>query len=137
MVASIVQNGKTLRICANGTIGTINLSSNAALEIADGVSVTIGITLNVNSDRKHDRRHRCDGSRANQKLLTQRIPSPAEAPWTSRKSLARDNGSTIHNYCKIIVKSNSDLNSNALYNYSFCQVEESAPHQLGSGLNYS
>ena len=113
-----VQNGKTLRICANGTIGTINLSSNAALEIADGVSVTIG-TLNVNSATSMT-----VGTGATVTVNQNCSPNGTitnRGTMDFKKVFGPNNGSTIHNYCKIIVKSNSDLNSNAFYNYSFCQ----------------
>ena len=113
-----VQNGKTLRICANGTIGTINLSSNAALEIADGVSVTIG-TLNINSATSMT-----VGTGATVTVNQNCSPNGTitnRGTMDFKKVFGPNNGSTIHNYCKIIVKSNSDLNSNAFYNYSFCQ----------------
>jgi hypothetical protein len=113
-----VQNGKTLRICANGTIGTINLSSNAALEIADGVSVTIG-TLNVNSNTSMT-----VGTGATVTVNQNCSPNGTitnRGTMDFKKVFGPNNGSTIHNYCKIIVKSNSDLNSNAFYNYSYCQ----------------
>ena len=126
-----VQNSKILRICANGTIGTINLSSNAALEIADGVSVTIG-TLNVNSGTTVT-----VGDGATVTVNQNCSPNGTitnRGTMDFKKVFGPNSGSTIHNYCKIIAKNNSTLNSNKFYNHSFCQWQNKLTINSGAKL---